>query len=155
MTEHKAKITWKRDNQPFLDKRYNRIHTWSFDGGAQIQASASPHVVPLPYSDPTLIDPEEAFIASLASCHMLWFLSLAAEQGYCVDTYQDQATGILAKNETGQLAITQVTLHPHVTFSGDKHPTHEDIRHLHHQAHESCFIANSVKTKIHCQPIIE
>lgn len=154
MAEHGAEILWERaENEDFLTQRYSRRHSICFDGGAAITGSSSPHVVPLPWSDASAIDPEEAFVASLASCHMLWFLSLAAEQGWCVDRYADAARGLLQKNPEGNMAITRVTLRPEVRFSGAQLPTRGQIDALHHQAHERCFIANSVKTDVRCEPV--
>ena len=116
--------------------------------------SSSPSVVPLPYSDAAAIDPEEAFVSALSSCHMLWFLSLAAARGFCVDRYDDAATGVMKKNAEGRVAMTLVTLHPKVDFSGDRVPSPGEIEQLHHQAHEACFIANSVKTEVRCEPVV-
>ena len=141
-------ITWKKDpNEPFTDKKYSRAHTWIFDG-IEIPASASTHVVPLPMSNASAVDPEEAFVASLSSCHMLWFLSLAAERNYTIESYIDNAEGILSKNDQGKLAMTTVTLRPEIAFASENTPSQQDIDELHHLAHENCFIANSVTTKI-------
>jgi organic hydroperoxide reductase OsmC/OhrA len=152
MSTYTAEIRWHRGEQKFTDNRYSRAHTWHFDGGAVIPASSSPSVVPLPMSDATAVDPEEAFIASLSSCHMLWFLALAAKQGHMVDAYTDAATGVMAKNAAGQLAVTQVTLHPLVVFSGEKIPDRAALDALHHAAHDNCFIARSVRTEILIEP---
>lgn len=154
MANHSATILWSRGDQPFLDNRYSRAHRWQFDGGLEIPASSSPSVVPLPMSDANAVDPEEAFIASLSSCHMLWFLSLAVQQGFQVDDYQDQAQGTLARNKQSRLAITDVLLRPRVVFSGDKQPSDTDIHALHHAAHEACFLANSVSCDVRCEPIL-
>jgi organic hydroperoxide reductase OsmC/OhrA len=108
--------------------------------------------VPLPYSDAAAVDPEEAFVAALASCHMLWFLSLAAQRGFVVDQYTDEALGVMAKNSDGKIAITSVVLRPRVIFSGERIPGDEELRILHDEAHEKCFIANSVKTDVRCEP---
>ena len=146
---HYAKILWKRKPEEiFLDNKYSRAHTWTFDGGLELPASSSPHVVPLPFSDAAAVDPEEAFIAALSSCHMLWFLSVAREKNFLVEGYEDNAEGIVAKNEEGKLAMTQVTLKPKVNFSGEQIPTSEQVDALHHLAHEKCFLASSVKTVI-------
>ena len=154
MSHHTATIAWQRDaSQPFTDHRYSRRHSWQFDGGLQVPGSSSPHVVKLPYSDPAAVDPEEAFVASLSSCHMLWFLDLAARAGWVVDRYLDAAQGLMARNAQGRQAITQVTLRPAVQFSGSRQPTHEEVEQLHHHAHEACFIANSVKTEVLCAPV--
>lgn len=152
MSTYTAEIRWSRGEQKFTDNRYSRAHTWSFDGGAVVPASSSPQVVPLPMSDATAVDPEEAFIAALASCHMLWFLSLAAKRGYIVDSYADDASGIMAKNAAGQLAMTRVTLRPLVTFGGAQLPDHVALDALHHAAHAQCFIAHSVRSEIAIEP---
>lgn len=148
MSTYTAGIRWSRGEQKFTDNRYRRAHTWHFDGGAVVPASSSPAVVPLPMSDASAVDPEEAFVASLASCHMLWFLSLAAKRGYMVDTYADDASGVMAKNEAGKLAMTTVTLRPLVTFSGAKLPDRVALDALHHSAHEECFIATSIRSEV-------
>jgi organic hydroperoxide reductase OsmC/OhrA len=148
MSEHKAIINWKRTSAEFLSGKYSREHTWSFDGGATIAASPSPSVVPSPYSNPACVDPEEAFVASISSCHMLTYLYLAGRQGFQVDSYQDEAVGVMTKNEKGVSWVSSVTLHPNISYSGDKLPTPVDEEHLHHAAHEQCFIANSIKTEV-------
>ncbi len=154
MAEHGADILWERgEHEDFLKQRYSRRHSIRFDGGAVIAGSSSPHVVPLPWSDAAAIDPEEAFVASLSSCHMLWFLSLAAEQGWCADRYQDAARGVMQKNAEGHMTITRVTLRPEVRFSGAALPTRAQIDALHHEAHARCFIANSVKSEVRCEPV--
>jgi len=146
---YNVKIFWKKDSsEAFVDNKYSRAHTWIFDGGIELAASSSPHVVPLPMSKESAVDPEEAFVASLSSCHMLWFLSIAAAKKIVVESYEDHAEGILAKNEDGKLAMTEVTLRPKVSFSGETIPTRAQVDELHHSAHEKCFIASSVKTKI-------
>jgi len=146
---YKVSVIWeKKPDEVFVNKRYSRSHTWIFDGGIQVAASSSLHVVPLPMSSESAVDPEEAFIASLSSCHMLWFLSIAAEKNYIVESYEDHAEGILGKDQDGKLAMTQVTLHPRVVFNGKTTPSREQIEELHHLAHEECYIANSVKTTI-------
>lgn len=149
MSEYFAKINWVRGStENYIDNKYSREHEWVFDGGLTIQASSSPHIVPLPYSVEANVDPEEAFVASLSSCHMLFFLSIAAKNKYVIDSYIDNAVGIMEKDSDGKISMTQVTLKPHVKFSGDKQPTREQLEQMHHQSHEQCFIANSVKTKI-------
>jgi organic hydroperoxide reductase OsmC/OhrA len=155
MNKSTAEIIWQRGDQKFLDNRYSRKHLIRFDGGLEIPASSSPDVVPLPYSDPTAVDPEEMLVAALANCHMLWFLSLAAKRGFCVDTYVDQASGTMSKNEHGKLFLAQTKLNPVVTLSGEKIPTLEEFEQLHHKAHEECFIANSVMTEIICEPVLQ
>lgn len=152
MSHYTAEVHWEREDADFAAGRYRRRHRWRFDGGAEVPASASPHVVPLPWSDPAGVDPEEAFVASLASCHMLWFLSLAAQAGYVVDRYSDRADGVLARNAAGKQAMTEVTLRPRAVFAGAPLPTREQLEALHHAAHEACFIANSVTTRVRCEP---
>ena len=154
MSKSIAEIIWNRGEQNFLDNRYSRKHLIRFDGGLEIPASSSPDVVPL-YSDPSAVDPEEMLVAALANCHMLWFLSLAAKKGFRVDTYVDRASGTMNKNENGKQYLAQARLNPVVTFSGEKIPTQEVFEQLHHQAHEECFIANSVITEIICEPILQ
>ncbi|MFQ3261698.1 OsmC family protein [Reinekea sp.] len=149
MSEYFAKISWARaSDENYIDIKYSRGHEWTFDGGATVPASSSPHVVPLPYSVEANVDPEEAFIASISSCHMLFFLSIAAKKRYVVDSYVDNAVGVMANNNAGKMAMTKVTLKPMVQFSGDKKPTLENLETMHHLSHEQCFIANSVTTEI-------
>jgi len=148
MSTYTATVAWERGDQVYTDGKYSRAHIWRFDGGAEVPASSSPHIVRLPYSEPANVDPEEAFIASLAACHMLFFLDFARRAGFRIDSYEDEAEGVLGKNAEGRMAMTIVTLHPRVAFSGDKQPTTIDIDALHHKSHEACFIANSVKTEI-------
>lgn len=147
-----AHLAWERAGQAFESGEYSRRHHIAFDGGQTIIASSSPHVVPVPMSDEFGIDPEEAFVASLSSCHMLWFLDIAARRKYCVDRYADSAYGVMAKNSENRIAMTEVVLRPKVTFSGDHVPSADDYLSMHHRAHERCFIANSVKTNVVCQP---
>lgn len=154
MAQYVAEVLWQRDGQDFLDNRYSRKHLLRFDGGVEVAGSSSPHVVPLPMSDAAAIDPEEAFVASLSSCHMLWFLSIAAKHRFCVDRYQDAAVGVMAQNDQGKMAMTVVTLRPAVTFSGEHQPTRDQIEALHHEAHEACYIANSVKSEVRCEPVV-
>ena len=153
MSSYTVTIRWLRGDQRFTDNRYSRGHTWVFDGGVEIPASSSPHVVPLPYSQASAVDPEEAFVASLSSCHMLWFLSIAAKRGFCIDSYVDDAVGVMDKNALGKLAMTRVTLRPKALFAGDRLPMKSDIESMHHAAHAECFIANSVKTDVQCEPV--
>lgn len=148
-------VDWERGEQPFTDNRYRRLHRWHFDGGVQVPASSSPHIVPAPFSEVAAVDPEEAFVASLASCHMLWFLSLAAKRGYRVDRYVDEAAGVLDKDAEGRMAMTTVTLRPRVAFSGARKPNSDEFRSLHHEAHAACFIASSVRTEVRCEPLLE
>ena len=149
---HTAKVVWERGEAAFVDNRYSRRHVIGFDGGAEMAGSSSPSVVKAPFSDPAAVDPEEMFVASLSSCHMLWFLSLAAKENFRVDRYEDEAEGVMEKNAAGKMAMTRVTLRPRVRFSGDKLPGPADLERLHHQAHEECFIASSVKTDVRCEP---
>lgn len=148
MSQYTATIKWQRDGQDFLSNKYSRGHTWAFDGGAEVPASSSPHVVPLPMSVAANVDPEEAFVAALSSCHMLWFLAIAAKRKFVVDSYIDNAVGILEKGPDSRLAITKVTLQPQIEFAADAEPSHAELEDMHHEAHEKCFIANSVKTKV-------
>ncbi len=148
MVEHKALISWKLQGSEFLKGRYSREHTWTFDGGFTVPASPSPSVVPTPWSNPAHVDPEEAFVASIASCHMLTFLFLAGKTGFQIDSYIDDAAGVMTKNERGVPWISTVTLRPKIEWSGEKRPTSEEIAQLHHHAHEQCFIANSIKTEV-------
>jgi organic hydroperoxide reductase OsmC/OhrA len=153
MTEHTAKILWLRGDQNFLDNHYSRKHVIQLDGGLEIPGSSSPTTVPLPYSDASAADPEELLIAALSNCHMLWFLAIAAKRGFCVDSYEDNVVGTMAKNAKNKLFLAEVTLNPEVTFSGEKIPTTEELELLHHKAHEECFIANSVLTEVKIKPI--
>lgn len=148
MSRYTATIQWSRHpSEPFTDQKYSRAHLWRFDGGAQIAASSSPHVVPLPYSAAQHVDPEEALVASLSSCHMLFFLSLAAKKGFVVEDYVDDAEGIMERGPEGRMMMTKVTLAPRVRYQGE--PPERTIEEaLHHQAHELCYIANSVKTVV-------
>jgi organic hydroperoxide reductase OsmC/OhrA len=148
MSEHRAVIRWERTSPDFLKGKYSREHTWSFDGGLTVPASPSPSVVPAPWSNPANVDPEEAFVASVSSCHMLTFLYLAGKQGFQVDRYEDEAVGAMTKNEKGVPWLSLVTLHPQIVYSGEKLPTPADEERLHHLAHEQCFIANSIKTQV-------
>jgi organic hydroperoxide reductase OsmC/OhrA len=152
MSTYTAALIWERGEQDFAGNRYSRRHLLRFDGGAEILASSAPSVVPVPLSDPAGVDPEEAFVASLASCHMLWFLAIAAKRGFVVDRYEDAASGVLERNAERRFAMTRVTLRPKVAFSGAKQPTREELDALHHKAHEECYIANSVKTEVVVEP---
>ena len=154
MSTYTAEIHWQRDGQPFSDRRYRRHHAWQFDGGVVVPASSSPSVVPLPMSDAAAVDPEEAFVASLSSCHLLWFLDIACRAGWVVDDYRDAADGVMAKNAEGRLAMTRVTLRPAVRFAGERQPDAAEIHRLHDAAHDACFIANSVKSEVLCEPVL-
>jgi organic hydroperoxide reductase OsmC/OhrA len=149
MSEHRAIIRWKNNaGADFLKRKYSREHSWSFDGGATVPASSSPHVVPVPLSNPACVDPEEAFIASVASCHMLWFLHLAGEAGFSVESYVDEAVGLMAKNSTGAFWISEITLRPQIVYRDGNVPSTAKAEELHHKSHEQCFIANSIRTKV-------
>ncbi|MGA8705495.1 MAG: OsmC family protein [Steroidobacteraceae bacterium] len=154
MSEYTAEVEWQRGEANFLDNRYSRAHRWRFDGGAEVPGSSSPHSVPLPWSDPAGVDPEEAFVASLSSCHMLWFLSLAAKRGFRIDRYRDLAVGTLGQNQQRQRCMTVVTLRPQVSFSGSSQPSRAELESLHHAAHEQCYIAHSVTAEVRCEPVI-
>jgi len=148
MHRYTATVAWTRQDEKFVDNKYARAHEWRFDGGVVVRASSSPQVVRPPYSTEDAVDPEEALIASASSCHMLWFLSLAARQGFVVDSYVDEAIGEEGKNERGKPMFIRIVLRPKITFFGEKVPTAEELEHLHHQAHEECFIANSLRAEI-------
>jgi organic hydroperoxide reductase OsmC/OhrA len=149
MSTYTATIRWTRDpSTDFAKGQYSRAHSWSFDGGLTVPASPSPHIVPAPWNDPAGVDPEEAFVASLSSCHMLFFVDYARRAGFVVDRYVDEAEGVLEKRADGKMWMSRVTLHPRVEFSGEKRPTEADLSDLHHRAHEACFIANSVTTEV-------
>jgi organic hydroperoxide reductase OsmC/OhrA len=149
MSTYTATVRWncKESHEGFAKGQYSRAHEWSFDGGAVVPASASPHIVPAPWSDAGGVDPEEAFIASLASCHMLFFLDFARRAGFVAEEYVDEAEGVLEKRADGKMAMTRVTLRPRITW-GTETPDEAAIADLHHRAHESCFIANSVTTEV-------
>lgn len=155
MSTYVATVTWSRSGQAFTDHRYKRTHEWQFDGGETVRASASPHIVPAPLSDPSAVDPEEAFVAALSSCHMLWFLSIASEEGYVIEHYKDRAEGVMEKDTKGNLAFTRVTLRPHVIYENGFAPGAEEDAEMHHRAHEECFIANSVKTEIQVESTMD
>jgi organic hydroperoxide reductase OsmC/OhrA len=149
MSEYCALVKWARGkDEPYIDNKYSRGHVWEFDGGVCVPASSSPHVVPPPYSVEKNVDPEEAFVASLSSCHMLFFLSIAAKKRFVVESYTDNAIGIMEKDQTGKISMTRVTLRPKVVFTGDRMPSREELEKMHHLSHGQCFIANSVKTEV-------
>ena len=148
MSEHVATISWKRKGPDFAKAKYSREHTWTFDGGLVVPASPAPTSVPAPWSNANNVDPEEAFVAAISSCHMLVFLWVASRKGFQIESYEDRAVGVMTKNERGQMWVSKVTLRPAINWSGEKVPTASEIDHLHHEAHEQCFIANSVKTEI-------
>lgn len=146
-----ASIAWTSDGD-FVGGRYSRAHEWRFDGGATVRASASPDVVPAPMSDPAGIDPEEALIAAVSSCHMLWFLALAQQAGLDVLSYRDTAKGTMGRIGPGRMALTHIALRPDIAFAG-RRPEAEELERLHHEAHEKCFIANSLKTEVTVEPV--
>lgn len=148
MAKHGAIIEWQRGDADFLDRRYSRAHSWRFDGGAEVAASSSPHVVREPFSNPANVDPEEAYVAAISSCHMLWFLDLAARGGFRVDHYRDAAEGAMAKNDDGREWIAHVSLRPHIAFGGQLPPDDAIVEALHREAHENCFLANSVRSTV-------
>lgn len=147
MSEYFARVEWKRGSQVFSDKKYSRAHEWQFEGGIVIPASSSPHIVPLPMSVAENVDPEEAFVASISSCHMLFFLDFASRKNLIVEQYTDNAIGTLATGPNGKQMMTEVLLRPAVTFVGER-PNAEVLQALHHQSHEACFIANSILTNV-------
>ncbi|MEO6359033.1 MAG: OsmC family protein [Sphingomicrobium sp.] len=147
MTTYTATIRWNRDGAVYTDGRYSRAHEWAFDGGAVVPASSSPHVVPVPMSDPAAVDPEEAFVASLSSCHMLFFLDFARRAGFVVDSYTDAAEGVLERQADGRMWMARVTLRPEIAWSREA-PDQAAVADLHHKAHDACFIANSLKTVV-------
>ena len=149
MSEHKVTVAWKRETPDFAYQTYNRDHDWTFDAGVTVRASANPAYL----GSETCVDPEEAFVASLSSCHMLTFLAIAARNRLVVDGYHDEAVGVLDKDASGSLAITRVTLRPAVRFGGDVPPSAQEIRQLHDQAHHAFFVSNSVKTEILVEPL--
>ncbi|ABX17199.1 OsmC family protein [Burkholderia multivorans] len=149
MSTYIAEVEWQAaPDDKFVDNRYSRRHEWRFDGGVTVPASSSPHVVRVPFSDPAAVDPEEAFVAALSSCHMLWFLSIAAQRRFAVTRYRDAAEGTMAKNDAGKEVVTRIVLKPAVTFGGERAPTDDEVAALHHAAHDACFLANSVRTTI-------
>ena len=151
MSTYTATIRWSRKGEGDFSKgQYSRAHIWLFDGGARVEASASPQIVPVPWSDPGGIDPEEAFVASLSSCHMLFFVDFARRAGLVLDQYEDTAEGALEKRSDGRLAMTRVILHPRLMWNGEP-PDEATIADLHHRAHEACFIANSVTTEVNVE----
>ena len=153
MAEYRAVVEWERNGQAFTDGKYGRGHRWTFDEGVTVPASASPLHVPRGCADTAAVDPEEAFVAALSSCHMLFFLWLASRQGFAVDSYRDAAVGLMGKDAEGKEAIVTVTLRPQVRFAGDRAPTALELDALHHAAHEECYLARSVRTEVRCSPV--
>ncbi len=154
MSEHRATIEWRRETAAFEYGTYNRGHTWTFDGDIRVPATAAPGNIPKSAAGEPAVDPEQAFVAALSSCHMLWFLHLACDAGYSVERYRDEAVGVMGKDANGRVAITKVTLRPRVRFGG-KSPDASRHAELHQRAHEQCFIANSVKTALAVEPEID
>lgn len=148
MHKYEAKVTWNRNGATFSDNRYSRGHEWAFDGGIKIPASASPQAVRAPFSVAEAVDPEEALVAAASSCHMLSFLYVASKRGFVVDSYEDNAFGVMEKNPQGKFAVTRITLRPKIQFSGEKQPSASELSALHHAAHEECYIANSIKSEV-------
>jgi organic hydroperoxide reductase OsmC/OhrA len=148
MSQHRAVIRWKHTGTDFVRGKYSREHTWSFDGGLVVPASSSPSVVPAPWSNSTAVDPEEAFVAAVSSCHMLTFLYVAGKAGFHVERYEDEAIGTMTKNERGTPWVSAIMLQPKIVYIGSTQPSPAEVEHLHHEAHEQCFIAQSVKTEI-------
>lgn len=153
MSEHKATVKWAHTQGDFLKGTFLREHTWIFDGGATVPASASPSAVRPPLSNPANVDPEEALVASISSCHMLTYLYFASRKGFEIASYEDEAVGVLSKNERGAMWVSSVVLRPRIVYAGAKSPTSAEEDELHHVAHEQCFIANSVKTEIKVEPV--
>ena len=152
MATHHATIRWfASPGEDFAKGQYSRGHSWNFDGLANVAASASPHIVPMPWANPDAVDPEEAFVASVSSCHMLFFLDFARRAGVIVTSYEDEAVGEMAKGSDGKVRITRITLRPKIAY-GDVPPTDQMLDDLHHKAHEACFIANSITTEISVEP---
>lgn len=151
MQQFEAKLEWRRGTQPFADQRYSRAHEWTFDGGLRVPASSSPLSVPVPMSDPAGVDPEEALVAAASSCHMLFFLSIAAQRGFVVDAYRDHALGFMEKNAEGRIAMTKIALRPDIVFSPAP-PSAAELEAIHHAAHAKCYIANSLKAEIVIEP---
>ncbi len=144
-----AHISWKNDApDTFTKNRYTRGHTWSFDGGVDVPASSSPHSVRIPFSVEAAVDPEEALVASASSCHMLTFLWIAAKRGFNISSYEDDAVGEMTTSMDGKQFVSKITLDPKIEWSGDTRPTEAEIATMHHEAHEGCYIANSIKSEI-------
>ena len=144
MSEHIAEISWTRETKSFAYDDYNRTHRWRFDGGVDVKAAAAPAYL----GDPSCVDPEEAFVAALSSCHMLTFLAIAARKRYIVNAYEDRAVGRMEKNEAGKLAVTRVDLSPKIEFEPGAEPDDATLKKMHALSHEQCFIANSVTTNV-------
>ncbi|SEC66092.1 Organic hydroperoxide reductase OsmC/OhrA [Rhizobiales bacterium GAS188] len=147
--EYKARIRWTRGDGDFRSGRYSRLHAWDFDEGVSVRASSSPSSVRLPYSAADAVDPEEALVAATSSCHMLFFLSFAQKAGFDIDTYEDEASGVMEEDARGKISITSITLRPKIAFAGERRPNAEELADLHHRSHEHCYIANSIRAEVH------
>ena len=152
MHSHTATVEWRRGDQVFTDRRYSRVHEWRFDGGAVVAGSPAPTSVAPPLSDPAAVDPEEALVAAVSSCHMLFFLAYAAKAGFVVDRYRDEAVAVMGRDERGKVAITAITLRPAVTFSGETRPDAAALADLHHRSHDHCYVANSLRGTVTVEP---
>lgn len=146
--EYRATVRWLRDGAAFRDNRYSRAHVWAFDGGVEVPASSSPYSVPEPLSRADAVDPEEALVAAVSSCHMLFFLAFSARDGFLVDSYDDDALGIMTPNEGGRLYVSRVTLDPKIAFAGERRPSPAEIDDLHRRSHDHCYIANSIRGEV-------
>lgn len=155
MSQHAATVEWTRNGAVFTDGKYSRGHVWRFDGGVEVPASSDPGTVRPPLSVVEAVDPEEALIASLSSCHMLWFLAIAAKRGFVVDSYKDEATAEMGRDPDGGLSMHRVTLRPQVRFGGERRPSSEEFAAMHDEAHHKCYIARSVKAEVVCEPVVE
>lgn len=153
MSEHRALIEWEHVGEGFLQGRYSREHRWVFDGGVTVAASPAPSSVPAPWSNPACVDPEEAFVAAVSSCHMLTFLFVAYCHGFQVNRYRDEAVGVMTPNERGQLWVSSITLAPRIEYGGSKLPVPEDEERLHRLAHEECYVSNSIRTHVEVRPL--
>jgi organic hydroperoxide reductase OsmC/OhrA len=145
---YKARIRWSRGEADFASGRYSRAHEWGFDEGVSVRASSSPFSVRLPYSAADAVDPEEALVAAASSCHMLFFLSFAQKAGFIIDTYEDEASGLMEEDSRGKVAITKITLRPRIAFTGERRPSEAELADLHHRSHEDCYIANSIRAEV-------
>ena len=146
--DHRATIEWARDGAAFTDNRYSRAHRWVFDGGVEVLGSSDPKSILPPLSREDAVDPEEALVAAVSSCHMLFFLAFAAKKGFVVDSYRDEAVGTMTRNERGKLFISTIALNPEIVFAGDKQPSPAEIAHIHHRSHEECYLSNSVRAEV-------
>ena len=146
VTIHTATVVWTLSGD-FKRRTYSRAHVWTFDGGAVVAASSSPHNVPLPYSNAAGVDPEEGLLAATSSCHMLWFLDFAVRAGFTVERYEDRAEGVIGRDDRGLMAFTAVTLNSQITFTGEG-PDMAGLAALHAAAHKECFVGNSLRCEV-------